>query len=322
VVTLKVLKGIFERLPYSPLSFWLSTLLFLPPALELAIDVFLFLFFLFIFLLLLFSPYRILLSSRNSLKKPFPWSLLRKREFLRVPNYGAPSIEQIDSYLTKAEKTINRGGAVLVHCGGGKGRAGTLLACYLLRYGLALPRNQIGEIGGCMMNTGEALELLRRLRPGSVESTEQEKRIKEYAEVLWQRATIEEEVEEEEGEVKGEEGCELSRYPSTPHLPFSPEVHSDDTQLPLDVCDKLFAKVRNLLPSSSSFLSVSSLSSSSSLLSYFHPSNLTDFHFNFRKKDRSGSDREARWWQLLPFQRVCFRSYTWTRSDSRVFWTN
>ena len=59
---------------------------------------------------------------------------------------------------------------VVVHCLGGHGRTGTMLACYLVRF--------LGVSGE------EAIEEIRRMRPGSVETVEQEETIKKYADAV------------------------------------------------------------------------------------------------------------------------------------------
>lgn len=70
--------------------------------------------------------------------------------FLPVPNLAAPSLQQADDFLAAVTarlaghgdgdadgRTACEGGAVVVHCGGGKGRAGTLLALAMMELGLA-----------------------------------------------------------------------------------------------------------------------------------------------------------------------------------------
>lgn len=56
--------------------------------------------------------------------------------------------------------------AVAVHCALGFGRTGTMLACYLVKErGLA---------------AGDAIAEIRRLRPGSIETYEQEKAVFQF----------------------------------------------------------------------------------------------------------------------------------------------
>nr|CAB06051.1 COS41.7 [Ciona intestinalis] len=56
--------------------------------------------------------------------------------------------------------------AVAVHCANGKGISGTMLACYLVK----MKR----------ISAADALKEIRRMRPGSVESTEQEKAVEQF----------------------------------------------------------------------------------------------------------------------------------------------
>ena len=61
---------------------------------------------------------------------------------------------------------------VLVHCGGGKGRAGTFAACCLAMWGAAPPPDLTAERP--VLSAQEAVRIVRSLRPGSIETQEQE----------------------------------------------------------------------------------------------------------------------------------------------------
>ena len=82
-----------------------------------------------------------------------------------VPNMHAPSIDQLDRILAFIDQQIEKDLAVAVSCQAGLGRTGTVLACYLVHAG---------------SNAEEALERVRRLRPGSVESPPQQDFVYSY----------------------------------------------------------------------------------------------------------------------------------------------
>ena len=73
------------------------------------------------------------------------------------------------------EEELVRGGRVLVHCGGGKGRAGTILGSWLLLHGeqMLLPAHLEGQQSLPKLSAGEAARRIRQLRPGSLESNAQ-----------------------------------------------------------------------------------------------------------------------------------------------------
>ncbi|DBA01417.1 TPA: hypothetical protein N0F65_007314 [Lagenidium giganteum] len=107
--------------------------------------------------------------------------------FLPVTNYRAPSNEQIDLFLRLCMSA--RDVPVLVHCGGGKGRAGTLLACYLVAFGMRTPVPE-DEWTVPAMTPADAIALLRTIRPGSIETEEQEKAVSKYSSLLWKRQAV------------------------------------------------------------------------------------------------------------------------------------
>ncbi|KAI9193349.1 uncharacterized protein BJ171DRAFT_528948 [Polychytrium aggregatum] len=123
--------------------------------------------------------------------------------FWPTTNYHPPHLAQAEEFIHTVITHIHgphRGG-VLVHCGGGKGRAGSLLALYLARYGTQLPPSPcslcsasgavVCEDPACcygsapIMSAEMAIARLRYLRPGSIETDRQESFVHEYVSQLW-----------------------------------------------------------------------------------------------------------------------------------------
>lgn len=85
---------------------------------------------------------------------------------LPVPDFTPPSVPQLDEGVAAILLATAAGRRVAVHCGGGLGRTGTLLACYLVHQGL----------------TAEAaIARIRTVRPGSVETPGQVAAVAAYA---------------------------------------------------------------------------------------------------------------------------------------------
>jgi len=120
--------------------------------------------------------------------------------FSPVPNFCPPKIQQMDEIGDQIVRRIQKGEAVLEHCGGGKGRAGTVAACLLLRFGREGIRARIAAEGGTLfamapkMSSEEAINEIRRVRPESIETEIQEDFVREYAEHLWRKYTVEDEL--------------------------------------------------------------------------------------------------------------------------------
>ena len=82
-----------------------------------------------------------------------------------VRDFTAPSQKQIDHVLKFIRNALDHGKPVAVSCGGGIGRTGTILGCYLVSLG----------------HTAEqAIQQLRLTRLGSVEVLEQREAILEF----------------------------------------------------------------------------------------------------------------------------------------------
>ena len=97
-------------------------------------------------------------------------------EVVHIPvvDFTAPSQDQIHAFIAKADAAMADGRAVGVHCGAGLGRTGTMLAAWFVSQGLS---------------ASEALATIRELRPGSVETEEQEQAIAQYHESLTRSLT-------------------------------------------------------------------------------------------------------------------------------------
>ncbi|PWU80677.1 MAG: protein tyrosine phosphatase [Candidatus Nitrosopolaris wilkensis] len=94
---------------------------------------------------------------------------------LKVEDYGAPSLEQLDITVDYIKKQIDSEKPVMVHCAAGKGRTGTILAAYLLK-----EEENLGA--------EKAIMRIRMLRPGSVQSETQKRCIESYEQYIKKHA--------------------------------------------------------------------------------------------------------------------------------------
>jgi atypical dual specificity phosphatase len=89
---------------------------------------------------------------------------------LRVEDFGAPTVEELDEVVDFLDKQIRSDRPVLVHCAAGKGRTGALLAAYMVK-----KQN---------LTAKQAIEKIRITRPGSVQSIMQETALFMYEKYL------------------------------------------------------------------------------------------------------------------------------------------
>jgi atypical dual specificity phosphatase len=106
----------------------------------------------------------IVTMTENSL--PEDWT--RDIGYLHVPtpDLTAPDMDSIDLAVEFIHQNITDNQAVMVHCAAGMGRAGTILACYLVKYKKYTAKDAIAKI--------------RQERPGSIQSETQELAISFY----------------------------------------------------------------------------------------------------------------------------------------------
>jgi atypical dual specificity phosphatase len=78
----------------------------------------------------------------------------------------APPLEQLEKCVSAILRAHERNMGVAVHCGAGLGRTGLVLACYFVDKGLS---------------AANAIARVRRLRPGSIETEDQEQAVADFA---------------------------------------------------------------------------------------------------------------------------------------------
>lgn len=106
--------------------------------------------------------------TEDPLPSNFFTDTLVKSLHIPVNDFEAPSSEQVTTAIAAIRETIGNGKNVVIHCLGGRGRTGTMLACWLIA-------NQ-------GISAQEAITTIRGIRPGSIETIEQVKFIQAFAE--------------------------------------------------------------------------------------------------------------------------------------------
>lgn len=82
-----------------------------------------------------------------------------------IQDMTAPTQEDLEKCMSALLKARKLNMAALVHCEAGLGRTGTVLACWFVQQG---------------HTAEEAIKRIRRLRPGSIETAEQEQAVRDF----------------------------------------------------------------------------------------------------------------------------------------------
>lgn len=95
-------------------------------------------------------------------ENPLPESWVQNVKYLHMPteDFSAPDMEKIDHTIDFIHERIKSGEPTMVHCAAGVGRTGTILACYLIKYH--------------SFSVTDAIDKVRKERPGSIQSESQE----------------------------------------------------------------------------------------------------------------------------------------------------
>lgn len=90
---------------------------------------------------------------------------------------AAPSVASMRAILDAIDASVAHGQAIYLHCQGGRGRTGTVVACWWIRHGLFDPETALAELGARRLGqpngarpspeTGPQLRLVRAWSRGT-----------------------------------------------------------------------------------------------------------------------------------------------------------
>src|SRR5262249_38523271 len=86
-----------------------------------------------------------------------------------VEDMAPPTLDQVKECISAIRRAHEQNMGVALHCYAGRGRTGTVLASYLVATGLS---------------SDQAIARVRELRPGSIETEEQEDVVREFERTL------------------------------------------------------------------------------------------------------------------------------------------
>ncbi len=108
-----------------------------------------------------------------------------KNHHLFCRNFTAPSLQNMEKAFEKMEKYLfEKRKGVIMHCRGGRGRTGTVLACFMVKWGLNMGFCKDGntlDLGKAKGATAkEAIQKTRNRIQGAIEVSSQIDRVHEF----------------------------------------------------------------------------------------------------------------------------------------------